>query len=49
MSYTGLNLNTNYTWLLPTWIKNYHKRQDLFKTDSKTKEKCDIKMVKYSA
>ena len=30
-------------------LKNYNDRQELFKTDSKTKEKCDIKMVKYSA
>ena len=30
-------------------LKNYNNRQELFKIDSKTKEKCDIKMVKYSA
>ena len=42
MSYTGLNPNTNYAWLLPTGLKNYNKRQELFKIDSKTYEKCDL-------
>ena len=39
--YTGLNPSTNYTQFLPTGLKNYNKRQEVFKTDSKTKEKCE--------
>ena len=46
MSYTGLNPSTNCTWFLLTGLKNYNKRQELFKINSKTKEKSD---VKYSA
>ena len=39
MSYTGLSPSTNYTWFLPTGLKNYNKRQELFKIDSKNKRK----------
>ena len=42
MSYTGLNPSTNYTWFLSTGLKNYNERQELFKTDSKKKEKCEV-------
>ena len=42
MSYTGLNPNTNYTWFLPFRLRNYNKRQELFKIESKTKGKCDV-------
>ena len=42
MSYTGLNPSTNYTWFFPAGLKNYNKKRELFKTDSKTKEKYDV-------
>ena len=42
MSYNGLNPSTNHTWFLRTGLKNYNKRQELFKIDSKAKEKCEV-------
>ena len=42
MSYTGLSPSANYKWILRTRLKNCNKRQELFKIDSKTKEKCDV-------